>query len=47
MSTSALATQEEFLSYDKGIDSTTGIASWGAILGPFRFRKRQNFAAEF
>ncbi len=41
------ATQEEFLSYDKGIDSTTGTASWGAILGPFRFRKRQNFATEF
>lgn len=41
------ATQEEFLSYDKGIDSTTGRASWGAILGPFRFRKRQSFAGEF
>ena len=34
---------EEFLSYDKGVDSTTGRASWGAILGPFRFQKRQNF----
>ena len=34
---------EEFLSYDKGVDSTTGRASWGAILGPFRFHKRQNF----
>lgn len=34
------ASQEEFLSYDKGIDSTTGKALWGAILGPFRFHKR-------
>lgn len=41
------ATAAEFLSYDKGIDSTTGIATWGAILGPFRFHKRQDFAAEF
>lgn len=34
------ATQEEFLSYDKGIDPTTGKAKWGAILGPYCFRKR-------
>ncbi|KJH70840.1 chromophore lyase CpcT/CpeT [Aliterella atlantica] len=34
------ASKDEFLSYDKGIDSTTGKALWGAILGPFRFRKR-------
>lgn len=34
------ASPEEFLSYDKGIDSTTGKATWGAILGPYRFRKR-------
>ncbi|OKH29239.1 chromophore lyase CpcT/CpeT [Chroogloeocystis siderophila] len=33
------ASPEEFLSYDKGIDSTTGKATWGAILGPYRFRK--------
>ena len=33
------ATSEEFLSYDKGIDSATGKATWGAILGPYRFRK--------
>lgn len=41
------ATAEEFLSYDKGIDSATGKAKWGAILGPFRFHKRQDFATEF
>ena len=40
------ATAGEFLSYDKGID-TTGKATWGAILGPFRFHKRQDFAGEF
>ena len=40
------ATNEEFLSYDKGIDPTTGKATWGAVLGPFLFRKRQNFAVE-
>lgn len=36
------ATPEEFLSYDKGIDSTTGKATWGAILGPYRFRKERS-----
>ncbi|MBV8887771.1 MAG: chromophore lyase CpcT/CpeT [Chroococcidiopsidaceae cyanobacterium CP_BM_RX_35] len=36
------AREEEFLSYDKGIDSATGKALWGAMLGPFRFHKRQD-----
>lgn len=40
------ATAQEFRSYDKGIDSTTGKAIWGALMGPFRFTKRQNFASE-
>jgi hypothetical protein len=40
------ATAEEFRSYDKGIDPTTGKAIWGALMGPFRFTKRQDFAAE-
>lgn len=40
------ATAEEFRSYDKGIDTTTGKAMWGALLGPFRFKKRQSFASE-
>lgn len=30
---------ENFLSYDKGIDSTTGKAIWGAMLGAYRFIK--------
>lgn len=40
------ATPQEFRSYDKGIDPTTGKAVWGALLGPYRFTKRQDFAAE-
>lgn len=40
------ATSAEFFSYDKGIDPVTGKATWGALLGPFRFTKRQDFAAE-
>lgn len=40
------ATPEHFLSYDKGIDPQTGKAIWGALLGPFRFTKRQDFSAE-
>lgn len=37
------ATQDEFISYDKGIDSTTGKATWGAILGPYCYVKREQF----
>jgi hypothetical protein len=40
------AADEEFLSYDKGISPTTGKAIWGALMGPFRFVKRQDFASE-
>jgi hypothetical protein len=40
------ATPDEFLSYDKGIDTTTGQAIWGALWGPFKFVKRQDFASE-
>ena len=34
------ATSEEFLSYDKGIDTNTGAAKWGAIMGAYRFHKK-------
>lgn len=37
------ATKEEFFSYDKGIDTETGRATWGAILGPYRYTKREQF----
>ncbi len=35
------AMPNEFFSYDKGINPQTGQATWGALLGPFRFVKRQ------
>lgn len=40
------ASPDEFLSYDKGIEPETGKAIWGAMMGPFRFRKRQDFSDE-
>ena len=40
------ATREQFLSYDKGIDSNTGKATWGALLGPYHFVKLKDFASE-
>lgn len=40
------ASPEEFLTYDKGIDPETGKAIWGALLGPFRFTKCQDFSAD-
>lgn len=33
----------QFLSYDKGIDPTTGKAIWGAILGAYSFTKQSDF----
>ncbi|MDX2230749.1 MAG: chromophore lyase CpcT/CpeT [Leptolyngbyaceae cyanobacterium bins.349] len=35
---------DEFLTYDKGIDPNTGKALWGALMGPYRYRKVENFA---
>ncbi len=40
------AKPNEFFSYDKGIDPKTNKATWGALLGPFHFIKRQDFAQE-
>ncbi|WP_017315548.1 chromophore lyase CpcT/CpeT [Mastigocladopsis repens] len=34
---------DKFLSYDKGIDPTTGKATWGAILGPYCYTKREQY----
>lgn len=34
------ATLDTFMSYDKGIDPITGKATWGAILGPYCYTKR-------
>lgn len=40
------ATPTQLLTYDKGIDPATGKALWGAIIGPFRFTKSQDFSDE-
>ncbi|MEM7578693.1 MAG: chromophore lyase CpcT/CpeT [Cyanobacteria bacterium P01_A01_bin.80] len=37
------ATQKEFFSYDKGIDLETRKATWGAIMGPYRYTKMKQF----
>ncbi|MDZ8054505.1 MAG: chromophore lyase CpcT/CpeT [Aulosira sp. ZfuVER01] len=37
------ASATEFHSYDKGIDIATGKATWGAILGPYRYTKRNQY----
>ncbi|MEH1824353.1 MAG: chromophore lyase CpcT/CpeT [Nostoc sp.] len=37
------ATATEFYSYDKGIDPATGKATWGAIMGPYRYTKRTQY----
>jgi CpeT/CpcT family (DUF1001) len=37
------ATQDKFMSYDRGIDLITGKATWGAILGPYRYTKRLQY----
>ncbi|MEH2159337.1 chromophore lyase CpcT/CpeT [Nostoc sp.] len=36
-------TPTEFHSYDKGIDPATGKATWGAIMGPYRYTKRNQY----
>ncbi len=36
----------ELRTYDKGINPQTGQAIWGALMGPYCFAKRQDFAAE-
>jgi hypothetical protein len=36
-----------FCSYDRGVDPQTGQALWGALMGPYKFQKCQDFAAEF
>lgn len=38
------ATEQEFWSFDKGVDPDTGQALWGALMGPYQFQKRQAFA---
>ena len=40
------AAADSFLSFDRGIDRDTGAAFWGAIAGPYRFSKLQDFSSE-
>lgn len=40
------ATATELYTYDKGINPDTGQATWGAMMGAYRFTKREDFAAE-
>ena len=35
---------DELLTYDKGIDINTGKTIWGALMGPYRYIKRQDFS---
>ncbi len=37
------AAPNEFKSFDKGIDPTTGNAIWGAMMGPYCYTKRQQY----
>jgi hypothetical protein len=37
------ARSDLFLSHDKGIDSDTGAALWGALMGAYRYTKLQQF----
>ncbi|WP_373529234.1 chromophore lyase CpcT/CpeT [Nostoc sp.] len=38
------ATATEFQSHDKGIEPATGKATWGAIMGPYRYTKRNHYS---
>ncbi|HLO86825.1 MAG TPA: chromophore lyase CpcT/CpeT [Nostocaceae cyanobacterium] len=38
------ATATTFFSYDKGIDPSTGKATWGATVGPYRYSKKQQYS---
>lgn len=36
-------TEVQLYTYDKGIDPETGKATWGAITGPYRYTKREQY----
>jgi hypothetical protein len=38
--------ENELLTYDKGIDKDTGKAIWGALMGPYIYRKITDFSGE-
>ncbi|MDB9314914.1 chromophore lyase CpcT/CpeT [Spirulina sp. CS-785/01] len=41
-----VATAQNLQVYDKGINPQTGQALWGALMGPYRFSKTQDFTAD-
>ena len=38
--------KEYFHSYDRGVDPETGKGLWGALMGPYEFKKCRDFASE-
>lgn len=38
------ATATKFWSYDKGIDPTTGKATWGAVMGAYHYSKKESYS---
>lgn len=42
-----VAGDHTFESYDKGIDIPTQKATWGAVMGPYRYTKRRDFSGEW
>ena len=40
------ATADELQTYDQGIDPDTGRGTWGALMGAYRFQKRQDFSGD-
>jgi hypothetical protein len=39
-------TENQFLTFDRGVDSETGRSLWGALMGPYRYQKMQDFSHE-
>jgi hypothetical protein len=40
------AKADSYLTYDKGIDPKTRKALWGAIMGPYRYKKTKDYSRE-
>ena len=40
------AEEGQFLSYDRGVDPETEKPIWGALMGPYRFSKQQDYAGD-
>jgi CpeT/CpcT family (DUF1001) len=40
------ASQNQFYSFDRGVDPDSGRSLWGALMGAYEFTKQQDFSAE-